>query len=66
LNKAKPNTENVRGLNLVAVRRMTSKVTKLPLYPKLLFTWHNLLYQAWTERGLVYTLYIHKYSYIIK
>jgi hypothetical protein len=29
--KAKPDTENVRGLNLAAVRRMNFQVTKLPL-----------------------------------
>jgi hypothetical protein len=31
LDKAKPGTENTRGLNLAAVRRMTAQVTRLPL-----------------------------------
>jgi hypothetical protein len=31
LDKAKTNTENIRGLNLVVVRRMTDQVTKLLL-----------------------------------
>jgi hypothetical protein len=29
--KAKPDTENIRGLNLVAVKLTTVQVTKLPL-----------------------------------
>jgi hypothetical protein len=35
LDKAKPNTENVRGLSLVAVRRMAVQTIKLPLLSKL-------------------------------
>jgi hypothetical protein len=31
LDKAKPDTENIRGLNLAAVKHMTVKVTELPL-----------------------------------
>jgi hypothetical protein len=31
LDKAKPDTENTRGLNLAAVRRTTVQVTSLPL-----------------------------------
>jgi hypothetical protein len=31
LDKAKPNTENIRGLNLAAVKPTTVQVTKLPL-----------------------------------
>jgi hypothetical protein len=29
--KAKPNTENMRGLNLAAVKHMTVKVDEMPL-----------------------------------
>jgi hypothetical protein len=36
LDKAKHNTENVRGLNLGAIRRMTAKVTNQPLQSELL------------------------------
>jgi hypothetical protein len=32
---AKPDTENIRGLNLAAVNLTTVQVTKLPLYHKL-------------------------------
>jgi hypothetical protein len=35
LDKAKPNTENIRDLNLVVVRRMTVQVTELALQPEL-------------------------------
>jgi hypothetical protein len=31
LDKAKPNTGNIRGLNLAAVKAATGQVTKLPL-----------------------------------
>jgi hypothetical protein len=31
LNKAKPVTENIRGLNLAAVKHTTVQVTRLPL-----------------------------------
>jgi hypothetical protein len=34
--KAKPDTENIRGLNLAAVKLTTVHVAKLPLYHKLL------------------------------
>jgi hypothetical protein len=33
--KAKPDTENIRGLNLAAVKRTTVQVTRLPLYHEL-------------------------------
>jgi hypothetical protein len=33
--KVKPDTENVRGLNLVLVKLTTVQVTKLPLYHKM-------------------------------
>jgi hypothetical protein len=31
LDKAKPNIENIRGLNLAALRHTTVEVTRLPL-----------------------------------
>jgi hypothetical protein len=54
LDKAKPDTENIRGLNLVVAKPMTVQVTKLPVYCKLLKIRHNLLFSAWPDRGLVY------------
>jgi hypothetical protein len=38
LDKAKPDTENIRGLNLAAVMCMTVQVTRLSLLWKLLVT----------------------------
>jgi hypothetical protein len=38
LDKAKPDTENIRGLNLAAVMCMTVQVTRLSLWCKLLVT----------------------------
>jgi hypothetical protein len=58
LDKAKPGTGNTRGLNLAAIKRTTVQVTRLPLYPELHIVGHDLLFSAWTYRGLVYTLYI--------
>jgi hypothetical protein len=43
LDKVKPNTENVRGLNLVAVKHMAIKVKKMSLKPELLLIGHNRL-----------------------
>jgi hypothetical protein len=42
LDKAKTDTENIRGLNLAAVRHVTVQVTKLPLQPEIILTAHNL------------------------
>jgi hypothetical protein len=39
LDKAKPDTENIRGLNLAAVMCMTVQVSRLSLYCKPLVTW---------------------------
>jgi hypothetical protein len=36
LDKAKPDTENIRGLNLAVVKLMTVEVTKLLLYHKII------------------------------
>jgi hypothetical protein len=41
----KPDTENIRGLNLAVVRHMTVQVIKLPLQPELPLIKHNLLYE---------------------
>jgi hypothetical protein len=54
LDKAKPGTGNTRGLNLAAVKRTTVQVTRLPLQPELPKVGHDLLFSAWTDRGLVY------------
>jgi hypothetical protein len=68
LGRVKPNTESIRGLNLAVVRHMTVQVTKLTLQPELILTGHDLLYQAWTERGLLYTyiVCIQSFRYIIQ
>jgi hypothetical protein len=60
LDKVKPNTENIRGLNLAAVRLMTIKVTKLLLWPELLLIRYDLLHQAWTARTFkhIYIVFI--------
>jgi hypothetical protein len=60
LDKAKPDTENIRNLNLAVVRHMGVPVIKLVLQPELPLIRHNLLYRAWTERGLIYVLYIYE------
>jgi hypothetical protein len=57
LAKAKPDTGNIRGLNLAAVKHATVQVTRLPLWRRLLKIGHKLLYWAWTVRGLVYSLH---------
>jgi hypothetical protein len=44
LEKAKPEIESTRGLNLAAVRHTTVQVARLPLYRKLLEIGHSLLY----------------------
>jgi hypothetical protein len=44
LDKANPDTGNIRGLNLAAVKHATVQVTKLPLYRKLLEIVQNVLY----------------------
>jgi hypothetical protein len=45
LDKAKPDTENVRDFNLAVVRHMMVQVIKLMLQPELLFIRLNLLYK---------------------
>jgi hypothetical protein len=60
LDKAKPDTENVRDLNLAVVRHMTVQVIKLVLQPELPLLGHNLLYRAWTKRSLIFVLYVYE------
>jgi hypothetical protein len=42
LDKAKPDTENIRKLNLAVVRYMTIPMIKLVLHPELPLIRHNL------------------------
>jgi hypothetical protein len=44
LYKAKPDTGNIRGLILAAVKHTTVQVTRLPLWRELLKIGHDLLY----------------------
>jgi hypothetical protein len=44
LDKAKPDTGNIRDLNLAAVKHTTVQVTRLPWLRKLLEIGHKLLY----------------------
>jgi hypothetical protein len=53
LDKAKPDTENIKYLNMAVVRLVTVLVIKRLLQPELPLIEHNLLYRAWTKRGLV-------------
>jgi hypothetical protein len=45
LDKAKPDTENIRHLNMAVVRHMTVQVIKLVLHPELPLIDHNVLYE---------------------
>jgi hypothetical protein len=56
LDKANPDTGNIRGLNLVAVKHTTVQVTRLLLKQELLMIGHDLLYRA-CEPGLTEALY---------
>jgi hypothetical protein len=42
--KAKPETENIRGLDLAAVKQTTDQATRLPLQRELLRLGHDMLY----------------------
>jgi hypothetical protein len=44
LDKANPDTENIRGLNLAAVKHTTVQVTRLLFEQELLIIGHFLLY----------------------
>jgi hypothetical protein len=46
LDKAKPDTGNIRDLNLAVVRHMTVQVIKLVLQPEVPLIEHTLLYRA--------------------
>jgi hypothetical protein len=46
--------KNIRDLNLVVIKLMTIRVTKLPLKRELHKIKHNLLYKAWADKDLVY------------
>jgi hypothetical protein len=46
LDKANPDTGNIRGLNLAAVKHTTVQVTRLLLLEELLIIGHFLLYCA--------------------
>jgi hypothetical protein len=46
-----------------AVRRTTVQVTRLLLQPELLKIGHDLLFSAWTDRGLVCIVYTYIYIY---
>jgi hypothetical protein len=43
LGKGNPDTGNIRGLNLAAVKHTTVQVTRVPLKQELLMTGHALL-----------------------
>jgi hypothetical protein len=65
LDKAKPDTENIRGLNLAAVTCTTVQVS-IDCQCSVSY-WqlgHNLLYRAWTERCLVLVYIV--YTYILE
>jgi hypothetical protein len=44
LDKARPETGNIRDLNLAAVKHMTVQVTRRPMQKELLRICHDLLY----------------------
>jgi hypothetical protein len=43
LDKAKPDTENIRSFNLAAIKHTTAQATRLPLKQELLTIGHCLL-----------------------
>jgi hypothetical protein len=54
LDKMKPNTKYIRGLNLAVVNNTTVQVTRLPLKRELPKVGDDLLFPAWTDKGFVY------------
>jgi hypothetical protein len=52
-NKANPDTENIRDLNLAVVRHMTVLVIKHVLQPELPLIEHNLLYELGLKCKLI-------------
>jgi hypothetical protein len=57
LDKAKPDTETIRGLNWAAAKRRTDQVTEPPSWQERLNDRAYLLYRTWTERCLVCIIY---------
>ena len=55
MDKVKTNTGTEEGLNLGAVNCTTIKVTTLLSEQKLR---HNMLHEAWTDRGFVGTVHL--------
>jgi hypothetical protein len=55
--KAKPDTQNIRGLNFAGVKPMATQVTKLIFLCMLSNIWHDLLYNTWIDRGTVYRVF---------
>jgi hypothetical protein len=55
LDKAKPHTEDTKGLILAAVIYTTAQMSRLPWQRELLLVGYNLLYSARTDRGLACT-----------
>jgi hypothetical protein len=53
MDKAKPDTGRITGLDLAVAKHSTVRVTGLPLWRKLLKIRYNLLYCAWTDRGIL-------------
>jgi hypothetical protein len=54
--KAKTDKVNIRGSDLEAARLTTFEVTMLPLEHTLSKIMHDLLYNSWTDRGLLYAV----------
>jgi hypothetical protein len=50
-----------KRLQLGSGQAQDVQVIKLVLQPELPLIGHNLLYGAWTKRGLIYVLYIYSY-----
>jgi hypothetical protein len=60
--KAKPDTKNVRGLNLAEIKLTTVQVTKLPLQHKI----RNVGMICFANPGLIEDLYLaHKEEFLI-
>jgi len=63
--KAKPHTENIRGLNLVTVRHTVVQVTKLPLQHRLEGQRIICFTKPGLTTGLVQSVYLYKILYKI-
>jgi hypothetical protein len=49
LDRTKPNTRNIRGLNRAAVKRTTVQVSRLPLYYSIGQLGHDVQHKAWAD-----------------